>query len=180
MKKIKITRHYLLALALSLSFCGQILLVSGCASHQSPDSFDLNSYLQKQEGLQMYAGETLRTLQEEAKSGDTQSQSKLGVYYFIGYGTKPDPIKAFEMLRASADKGDSRAQFCLGMMYWKGNGVTSNLSEAYRYLTLASKGVGQDAEMARSFREHLKTQLPPAQVEEADAASGTNLLPPQN
>lgn len=125
----------------------------------------------------MYAGETLRTLQEEAKSGDTKSQSKLGVYYFIGYGTKADTQKAFEMLSSAADKGDSRAQFCLGMMYWKGSGITIDLAKAYQYLTLASKGVGQDAEMARSFREKLKPQLPPDK--EADAASGTNLLPPE-
>lgn len=156
--------------------CGFAALISGCATQQNLDNFDLAAYLKKQEGVAMYAAETRRTLEQEASEGNVESTAKLGVYYLIGYGVDTDQAKAYQYLQTAADKGNARAQLCMGMMTWQGLGAARDPIKAYRYLLLASKGIGQDAQTARELAENIEKHISPKDAEPIKSEAGWAVL----
>lgn len=84
----------------------------------------------------------------EAKNGDLEAQSTLGLIYYIGdesLGVKENPKEAVKWLRPAADKGDRESQFVLGMCLRNGEGIEVNEEEGFKYIKLAAD---QDSPMA--------------------------------
>lgn len=137
---------------------------SGCAPQEKPEEFNLRAYLEKQEGFQVHAAETLRSLEEE-QNLDPDMRAKLGVYYLLGYGAIQDDSKGRSIIKEAADAGSSRAQLIYGVTLMQGLGVPKDEPAAFKYLLLASKGVGQDAQKGREFAADLTNRLSKEQVE---------------
>jgi len=176
-----------LSLALLTAFSLPILamFLGGCSRAVSVETFDLNSYLTRQEGVQMYAGETKRSLEQEAESGNIEAISKLGVYSLLGYGGTADPTLANKYLTKAALAGNKRAELCLGVLNWqktKGKpkddpDATKIRLQAYKLLLEASKGIGQDAETARELAVSMEKDLPSDKEEAIKRLEGLELIP---
>ncbi len=147
----------LASIQIALSLCG-------CAPQEKPEEFNLRAYLEKQEGFQVHAAETLRSLEEE-KNLDPDMRAKLGVYYLLGYGAIQDDAKGRGIIKEAADAGSCRAQLIYGVILMQGQGVPKDEATAFRYLLLSSKGVGQDAQKSREFAADLMDKLPKEQVD---------------
>lgn len=166
-----------------LPFCASAL--AGCARAVSVETFDLNSYLTRQEGVQMYAGETKRSLEQEAEGGNIEAISKLGVYSLLGYGGSADPTLANNYLTRAALAGNKRAELCLGVIFWQkmkgkpkedAEAIKTRL-QAYKLLLEASKGIGQDAETARELAVSMEKDLPSDKEEAIKRLEGLELIP---
>lgn len=89
-----------------------------------------------------------------AKSGDTESQVKLGLMYSKGQGVpqnyaealkwyrkalEQDYVEATKWLKKAAEQGDAIAQFFLGNMYYSGLTVPQNSVEAMKWFKKAAE-----------------------------------------
>lgn len=161
MQKLKITLLPLFAF---------VTLLGGCARNAHLSDFDLKKHLESEEGVQMYAAETRRSMEQEVAGGNTNPLVKLAVYNYLGYGASPNQPVAMQLLRRAADKGDSRARFTLGVILAQGkeNGVPQDKAQAYKLLSSVGRGVKDNADLARRFADELKAQLPADQVKAID------------
>ena len=73
-----------------------------------------------------------------ARSGDKESQYKLGNMYTEGIGTNIDLAKAAEAFEQSANQGYTRAEYKLGLLYYEGTGVKPNEKTAYTWFKKAA------------------------------------------
>ena len=77
----------------------------------------------------------------EAGNADAETQNKLGICYYNGYGTAQDFKQAVYRFGKAADQGNANAQTNLGICYQDGSGVTKDYKEAVnRYKKSAGKG----------------------------------------
>ena len=76
-----------------------------------------------------------------AEHGHLESQYKLAVMYYNGYGTEQNDEKAFKWCLKAAEHGQMEAQEYLAFHYYYGMGVEKNLNEAFKwYKKAAEKG----------------------------------------
>lgn len=153
-----------------MTFLALLALASGCARTAHLSDFDLKKHLEKEEGVQMYAAETRRSMEQEVAMGNTDPLVKLAVYNYLGYGASPNQPVAMQLLRRAADKGDSRARFTLGVILAQGKeeGIALDKAQAYKLLSTVGRGVEGNADLARRFADELKAQLPADQVKAID------------
>jgi TPR repeat protein len=82
----------------------------------------------------------LKTVERQAKSGDTASQVELARRYGTGEGgAKKDQTKAAHLLWPAVEKGDPTAQYYLGLAYTLGAGVQQDDSQAVLLFDAAAK-----------------------------------------
>src|SRR6188472_2304002 len=73
----------------------------------------------------------LKTIERQAKAGDTPSQVELARRSGTGDGgAKMDLVKAANLLQAPVEKGDPTALYYLGVAYATGSGVPLDESKA--------------------------------------------------
>src|SRR6185437_5146588 len=87
----------------------------------------------------MQADEVFARLRDRAQSGDSSSQTNLGLCYQFGYGVTQDYKQAAVWFRRAAKAGLAMAQFNLGGLYYEGKGVKKNLKRALEWYTLAAE-----------------------------------------
>ena len=111
-------RHLIAFLMLGLALCtvGRLNLTAG--SDPKPASSPAGAAL-----------DPLRALEARAKSGDAESQAKLGDYYY----TQADYTNAVQWYRRSAAAGHSGAQISLAECYAQGRGVPRNAAMARQW-----------------------------------------------
>ena len=89
-------------------------------------------------------GNDLKTLREDAMSGDAASCLELGNCYFYGKGVQEDYYSAFEWYRKAATLNNSAAQFNVALCYDQGIGVKENKFQALEwYRRAAHNGIVQ-------------------------------------
>ncbi len=82
----------------------------------------------------------LKTIERQAKAGDTPSQVELARRYGVGEGgAKKDLLKAAHLLAVPVEKGDPTAQYYLGLAYATGTGVQLDESQAVLLFDAAAK-----------------------------------------
>jgi len=84
-------------------------------------------------------------LRAEAKNGDPESQTDLGMAYSKGNGTSQDLEEAFRCFKLAAEQGYARAQYNVGYGYCCGKGVPQDYREALRWFKLAAEQGHADA-----------------------------------
>ena len=82
--------------------------------------------------------ESFTTLLKKAKRGDSESQYKLGEYYFFGNGVTRNFREAVKWYRKAADAGFANAQNSLGACYFFGRGVPQNKKEGVKWYRKAA------------------------------------------
>lgn len=74
----------------------------------------------------------------EANDMVCDSLYEAGFMYDAGIGTKPNPVKAFELFLKSADRGSIPGMFEVGRRYYYGCGVQKNVDASIEYLRRAA------------------------------------------
>lgn len=94
---------------------------------------------------------------QRAEAGDPIAQFNLGYCYEMGQGTTVDQEAAVKWYLKAAEQGYPRAQYHVGLAYsYGGQGVEWNLTEACKWLTLASwNGIKEAEQLLR------QTAFPP-------------------
>jgi TPR repeat protein len=81
-----------------------------------------------------------------------------------GQGAPLNYTKARELFELAAEQNNASAQYQLGLMYFKGKGLRIDLTEAYKWLTLAG-----DYDDAALYRDYVAKKMSKDQIEEAQA-----------
>lgn len=78
---------------------------------------------------------------EQARTGDSVAQYKLGYDYYLGRGIAQDYAQAAIWWKKAAEQGYPQAQNNIGVLYNSGKGVPQSFSEAYFWQNLAAARV---------------------------------------
>lgn len=106
--------------------------------------------------------------EKAAAAGVASAQYNLGIFHQLGTGVPHDLTKALEYHRRAAVQGHSRAQNNLGTMYYTGAGVLRDAIEAWKWFTLAARGLdGEAGEIARGNIAAIEGELTADELAEA-------------
>lgn len=110
-------------------------------------------------------------LQPLADAGDGYAKWKLAQLYLAGHGGSAG--EGIELLKQAAEAGEPEAQSRLGVLYAKGEGVPQSDVEAYKWLSLATRGAapGVSRVMAETNQSIVSQRITAEQRAEALAAS---------
>jgi hypothetical protein len=79
-------------------------------------------------------------LETDAKRGNLEAQTKLGLRYALGSsGLSKDPVEAMKWFRSAAEQGFAEAQYCLGIRYYDGVDVVKDVGEGIKWLHKAAE-----------------------------------------
>jgi hypothetical protein len=117
------------------------------------------------------ASEDVAGLERKAAGGDAAALFALGDLYERGEGVGHDMALAAAYLRLAAEHGHVLAQYRIGLVDAAGLGAEANLTEGYKWLSLAAAG-GEEAGalVASVLRDNLAARMTPAEVEAAQKA----------
>lgn len=90
-------------------------------------------------GQTLKRGESIESVKQKAKDGDSLAQYKLGFLYEQGRCVPKDEIIAAMWYRWSAKNGNPEAAYRLSLLYKEGIGVEKNLAKAQELLALSDK-----------------------------------------
>src|SRR5882724_5816037 len=124
--------------------------------------------------LQAASGD-VAALEQKAAGGDAAALFALGDMYERGDGVAHDMALAAAYMQLAAERGSGAAQYRLGLVQAVGLGVDANVTESYKWLSLAAAAGGEDtsALLAATLRgklaaggdamtaEALQARLPP-------------------
>src|ERR671918_376441 len=126
--------------------------------------WNLSVMYRRGQGVPQDDAEAARWSRRAAERGHASAQSYLGLMYELGRGVKQDHIEAVRWYKMAADQGDGLAQYLVASSYFKGVGVPQDHAQAYIYANLAAAGLqGEDRKAAAMLRDHIASQLSPAQ-----------------
>ncbi|MBJ6725481.1 tetratricopeptide repeat protein [Geomesophilobacter sediminis] len=87
-----------------------------------------------------FDGMEVAGIEQKAREGDADAQSKLGVMYASGIGMKQDKQEALKWYRKSAEQGNPLGEWNLAFMYVKGEGgLKTDYTEARRLFKRAAE-----------------------------------------
>ncbi len=117
------------------------------------------------------ASEDFADLERKAAGGDAAALFALGDMYERGDGVAHDMAMAAAYMRLAAEHGSAVAQYRLGLVQAVGLGVEANVTESYKWLSLAAVVGGEEksALLAAALRAKLAARMTPAEVEAAEA-----------
>jgi hypothetical protein len=117
------------------------------------------------------ASEDVAALERKAASGDATALFALGDMYERGDGVAHDMAMAAAYMQIAAQHGSPAAQYRLGLVQAVGLGVEANVTESYKWLSLAEAAGGNEktALLAAALRTKLAARMTPAEVEAAQA-----------
>lgn len=110
-------------------------------------------------------------LQPLVSAGDGYAKWKLAQLYLAGHGGSA--AEGVSLLKEAAEAGEPEAQSRLGVLYAKGEGVPQSDTEAYKWLSLASRGAspGVSRIMAQTNQSVVGQRMTPAQRATAESES---------
>jgi len=110
-------------------------------------------------------------LQPLVSAGDGYAKWKLAQLYLAGHGGSAG--EGISLLKEAAEAGEPEAQSRLGVLYAKGEGVEQSDTEAYKWLSLASRGAapGVSRLMAETNQSVVGQRMTAAQRATAEAES---------
>lgn len=119
------------------------------------------------------ASEDVAGLERKAAGGDAAALFALGDLYERGEGVGHDMAMAAAYLRLAAERGHAVAQYRIGLVDAAGLGTEANLTEGYKWLSLAAAAGGEEAGalVASVLRDNLAARMTPAEVEAAQKAA---------
>jgi hypothetical protein len=120
--------------------------------------------------LQAASGD-IAALEQKAAGGDAAALFALGDAYERGDGVPHDMTLAAAYMQLAAERGSGAAQYRLGLVQAVGLGVDANVTESYKWLSLAAAVGGEEksALLAAALRSKLAARMTPAEVEAAQA-----------
>ena len=101
----------------------------------------------------------------EAKKGNAEAQTYVGVMFQYGQGTRQDAREAARWYTQAAEQDYLQAQINLGALYATGTGVPRNLTEALKWFTIAAQRPGTVAEQNRLLAKRTMTKKQVAEGE---------------
>ena len=104
--------------------------------HQSSSSM---SYCQLEECKRYF-----KQYKKAAKRGHAGAMATLGQFYYTGYGTEPNELKAIKFLKQASRYADTIAQYKLGLIYLTSE-KNYQFDAAIKYLNKAAKKDHKDA-----------------------------------
>lgn len=81
----------------------------------------------------------LPLLEEAAAAGDAEAEACLAEYLLFGYGTEPDPARAFELALKAANAGEEYGCYLAALCYDQGTGVEQDYAKALEYYTKSAE-----------------------------------------
>ena len=103
-----------------------------------------------------------------AEQGIASAQFNLGMMYARGQGVPQDYLAALKWYRRAAEQGNASAQNNLGLMYERGRGVRQDFILAHMWSNIAAATLnGDEGKTALIRRDHVASQMNPAQIEKA-------------
>lgn len=130
--------------------------------------FMLGVMLENGLGTTKDTGAAAAWYRKAADAGIASAQYNLGVFYQLGTGVTQDLAQALIFHRQAAAQGHSRAQNNLGTLYYTGAGVERDPVEAWKWLTLAARGLkGESNEIATKNIAAIERELSPDALAEA-------------
>lgn len=128
-----------------------ICILYACKANDSPEqAFAAGDY-----------GTAFNMWQERADAGETNACYRLGVLYYLGFGTEQNNHRAYQWFLRAARSGHPSAQRDLGLMYESGRAGKRDLENAYMWLYAAYQQGNRNAEPALQM---LSGQLSPNRV----------------
>ncbi len=117
------------------------------------------------------ASEDLAELERKAADGDAAALFALGDMHERGDGVAHDMAMAAAYMRLAAEHGSAAAQYRLGLVQAAELGVAANVTEGYKWLSLAAAVGGDEksALLAAALRARLAARMTPAELEAAQA-----------
>lgn len=150
-------------------FCAVFLFLT-CAAGASLPSVAAASSLEEAE-FSYERGEytqAARLFSPLAEQGVASAQFYLGLMHEKGRGVRQDYPTALTWFRKAAAQGYAGPQSNLGLLYDRGRGVRKDLIRAFMWYDLASVMIpGNDGKAALARRDQLRSQMTPAQIEQA-------------
>lgn len=148
---------------------GAIALLSAGLTMAVPALADLSS-VDKAIAAKNYDA-AIAELQSLVANGDAYAKWKLAQLYLAGRGGSA--AEGISLLNEAAEAGEPEAQARLGVLYAKGEGVKQSDSEAYKWLSLATRGAGPGVSrvMAETNLAVVSQRMTTAQRDEALAQS---------
>jgi len=118
------------------------------------------------------ASEDVAGLERKAAGGDAAALFALGDLYERGEGVGHDMALAAAYLRLAAEHGHALAQYRIGLVDAAGLGGEADLTEGYKWLSLAAAAGSEEAGalVASVLRDNLAARMTPAEVEAAQKA----------
>jgi len=103
-----------------------------------------------------------------AEQGIASAQFNLGMMYAKGQGVPQDYQAALTWYRRAAEQGNASAQNNLGLMYERGRGARQDFILAHMWSNIAAATLnGDEGKTALIRRDHVASQMTPAQIEKA-------------
>jgi hypothetical protein len=107
-------------------------------------------------------------LERKAAAGEAAALFALGDLYERGDGVGHDMMMAAAYMRLAAERGYAPAQYRLGLVESAGLGTAANLTEGYKWLSLAAAGGEEPGALVASvLRDNVAARMTPAEVEAA-------------
>jgi len=119
----------------------------------------------------LQAAEDVAVLEQKAADGEAAALFALGDMYERGDRVAHDMTVAAAYMQLAAEHGSAAAQYRLGLVQAVGLGVEANVTESYKWLSLAvvSGGEDENALLAAALRAKVAARMTPAEVEVAQA-----------
>jgi TPR repeat protein len=120
----------------------------------------------------------LAVWEPQAKKGDANLQLLVGSMYDYGQGVTKDKKEALKWYLMAAQQGSGRGQYAAGTLLGRGgDGIQTNLVEAYKWLTLASRSLAaQPGQVtpthALQLRSEIARQMSKADIAKAETLAG--------
>src|SRR5919106_1394834 len=126
--------------------------------------FNLGAMYHSGHGVSQNYAEALHWYRMAADQGNANAQGFLGTMYSLGRGVPQNDAEAVRWHKMAADQGHGLAQYLVASSYLKSVGVPQDHAQAYIYANLAAAGLqGEDRKAAAMLRDHIASQLSPAQ-----------------
>src|SRR5689334_7751061 len=90
------------------------------------------------------ASDDVGALERKAAGGDATALLALGDMYERGDGVAHDMAMAAAYMQLAAERGSVTAQYRLGLVVAVGLGVEANVTESYKWLSLAAVAGGEE------------------------------------
>lgn len=110
--------------------------------------------------------QALKLMGRAASAGDLEAEFRLGIFFRLGVGTRPDPKEEAYWIRKAASNGHPEAQLEIGLMFAEGRGVLPDRRIAAEWIwRAASAGVAAaQYEYAVILRDGIGVDTNPGQA----------------
>ncbi len=124
----------------------------------------LQQHLIEDRGILTGVRASLRVFTEQAETGDSDSQTRLAVCYYLGIATEVDKKAARNWFEKAAESNNKKAQYALGYMLEHGEGGIKNKSEALKMYMKSAEGNDPYSDLAQREVDRMEMEIPPSEA----------------